>query len=180
MLLKEKMWKTVLDILFPKHCLNCYKKGTYLCDDCKALINISNRYETGVDYLDYLFWAGPYKDRIIKACLYAFNQKYVKELANELSDLIITYIRLMDNCPILKKQLSIIPMPISKKKLKKQGFNPSYEIALQISKKLNIPFGKDKTILLINDIYVPEMQEYAKKLKQKTSQEVWGLVVARQ
>lgn len=29
-----------LDLLFPRFCLGCQKEGTYLCDDCRALLNI--------------------------------------------------------------------------------------------------------------------------------------------
>ncbi len=31
----------ILDTLFPKFCLGCQKEGTYLCDDCRALLDIS-------------------------------------------------------------------------------------------------------------------------------------------
>ena len=37
----DKIKNLLLDILFPRFCLGCNKEGTYLCDDCKALLEIS-------------------------------------------------------------------------------------------------------------------------------------------
>ena len=37
----EKSKKFILDLLFPKFCLGCKKESTYLCDDCRALLDIS-------------------------------------------------------------------------------------------------------------------------------------------
>ena len=37
----EKPKGFALDLLFPKFCLGCQKEGTYLCDDCRGLLDIS-------------------------------------------------------------------------------------------------------------------------------------------
>lgn len=37
----NKIKKFSLDLLFPKFCLGCQKEGVYLCDDCRALLDIS-------------------------------------------------------------------------------------------------------------------------------------------
>ena len=31
----------LLDLFFPKLCLGCQKEGLYLCDDCRALLDVS-------------------------------------------------------------------------------------------------------------------------------------------
>ena len=31
-----------MDLFFPKFCLGCKKERTYLCDDCRALLDILN------------------------------------------------------------------------------------------------------------------------------------------
>lgn len=38
---KTKIKEFLLDILFPRFCLGCGAEGTYLCDDCKAILEIS-------------------------------------------------------------------------------------------------------------------------------------------
>jgi len=37
----KKIKELFLDLFFPKFCLGCQKEGTYLCDDCRALLDIS-------------------------------------------------------------------------------------------------------------------------------------------
>ena len=39
--LLSKIKEFLLNLLFPKFCLGCQKEGTYLCDDCRALLDIS-------------------------------------------------------------------------------------------------------------------------------------------
>ncbi|MBU3918576.1 hypothetical protein KKC63_01565 [Patescibacteria group bacterium] len=139
----NKALTKILDLFWPKQCLNCSKNGRYLCVDCQALINLSTRYEVNVDKLDYLFWTAPYKDKIVQSCLHCLKYRYVKDLAEELSDLIISYFNLLNNSPILEQtraqEIVIISVPMYKKDLKKRGFNHSEEIARSLSKKLGIP-----------------------------------------
>ena len=153
------MMEKILDLFWPKQCLNCSKEGGYLCLDCQALINLSTRYEVNIDELDYLFWTAPYKDKIIQSCLHYLKYQYVKELACELSDLIITYFSLLNNSPILGQErgqeIVIVSVPMYKKDLKKRGFNQSEEIARSLSEKLGIPLieqGLVKTKKTISQI----------------------------
>jgi len=140
---KTKFYSKILDLFWPKQCLNCSKQGKYLCIDCCALINLSTRYEINKDYLDYLLWAAPYKDKIVRACLHYLKYQYVKDLAQELADLIITYFNLLNNSPILAQKsgqgLAIVSVPLHKARMKERGFNQSEEIARSLSEKLGIP-----------------------------------------
>ena len=142
------MWKTkfylkVLDLFWPRQCLNCSKQGKYLCIDCCALINLATRYEVNIDYLDYLFWATPYKDKIVQSCLHYLKYQYVKDLAQELTDLIIAYFNLLNYSPILeqadRQAFVIVSVLLHKSRMKERGFNQSEEIARSLSKKLGIP-----------------------------------------
>jgi len=142
------MWKTkfylkILDLFWPKKCLNCSKEGKYLCADCQSLINLSTKYEIGRGELDYLFYAAPYKDKIVRTCLHYLKYQYVKELAKELADLIIAYFNLLNNSPILEQknwqEFAIVSVPLHKTRMKERGFNQSEEIARSLSKKLEIP-----------------------------------------
>lgn len=38
---ENKTKNFLLDLVFPKFCLGCQKEGTYLCDDCHALLDIA-------------------------------------------------------------------------------------------------------------------------------------------
>ena len=159
------MWKNnikkakefVLDILFPKFCINCGKEGSYLCQDCASLIDITERQYCPfcnppkivsdgrtcsscrkTKKLNGLYSATSYNNQIIKKLVYQFKYSYIKEISNPLSKLIISH---FDNLNKTRDILDhvLIPIPLHKKRLKKRGFNQSEEIAKELSKSLGIP-----------------------------------------
>ncbi len=146
----------ILDILFPKHCINCYRTGSFLCEDCKYLIEIlENQYchvcgkrLPSLNYtavckkcksatsLDGLYSACSYRDKITRKLITQLKFGLIKNLADPLSDLIISHFQL------LNKEFPntlLIPIPLNKKTLRKRGFNQSELIADNLSKKMNLP-----------------------------------------
>ncbi|HHE76898.1 MAG TPA: ComF family protein [Candidatus Parcubacteria bacterium] len=106
-----KIKNFAIELLFPKFCLVCGKEGSYLCQDCFSLIEISeNQYcpfcsspKIVADgrtcpscrpakNLDGLYSATSYNNYIIKSLIHQFKYSYVKELADSLSDLIIAHL----------------------------------------------------------------------------------------
>lgn len=106
-----KVKKFVIDILFPKFCLNCGKEGSYLCEDCFSLIDVSERQycpfcsipKIVLDgrtcpscrrskKLNGLYSAVPYNNSIIKKLIYQFKYSHIKELAKPLSSLITIHL----------------------------------------------------------------------------------------
>jgi len=37
----KNIYKYILDLIFPKRCLNCGREGSFLCDDCLSLIELN-------------------------------------------------------------------------------------------------------------------------------------------
>jgi len=147
---------SILDILFPKHCINCHRTGSFLCEDCKYLIEIlENQYcpvcgkrISSLNYtavckkcksktsLDGLYSACSYRDKVARKLIIQLKSGFIKNLADILSDLIISHFNL------LNKEFPnalLIPIPLSKKTLRKRGFNQSELIAINLSKKMNLP-----------------------------------------
>jgi len=154
-----------LDLFFPKFCLGCQKEGLYLCDDCRAILDISeydfclcskNPIRTPGTQgkcprcqhkkLSGLYSALPYKEKhLTKKLIYQFKYKpYLKDLAETLANIIIEHLILSqkntneiwapNGMPAI-----LIPVPISKEKLKDRGYNQSEEMAKELSKVLKIP-----------------------------------------
>ncbi len=146
----------ILDILFPKFCVNCGREGTYLCEDCLAVIDVSEYQYCAFCYpakivlngktcnsckkrkkLDELFCATSYDEKIVKKMLRLFKyEPFAKELSKPLSDLIITHFQILGKIPEIDL---IIPVPLHKNKLKNRGFNQSEKIALFIARFLKKP-----------------------------------------
>ena len=131
---------SILDILFPKFCLNCNREGQWLCEDCFSLIDIfEKQYCPSTTKLTNLYCATSYDNFIVKKLINQFKYKpYIKELSEPLSLLIITHLNKLENPPDFKEFI-LIPVPLRKNKLKQRGFNQACEIGQQLSKSLKIP-----------------------------------------
>lgn len=148
--------ESILDLLFPKFCLNCRKEENYLCQDCFSLIDIAERqycpfcpqpravvdgrtcnYCRRSKKLAGLYCAASYNNFIVKKLINQFKYKpYIKELAKPLSSLIIAHLINLNKQSTFQDYI-LIPIPLHKKKLKQRGFNQASEIAKELSKKLN-------------------------------------------
>jgi len=127
--------------------LNCQREGSFLCEDCQAILDISSSHqEFQTENLSDLYYPLEYKNPLIKNLIKRFKyEPFVKELAKDLTSLIIAHFQLLDPPPNFGGgDYVLVPVPLEKRKLKWRGFNQSEEIGKEISKFLNIP--------LINDI----------------------------
>ena len=152
----------LLDLFFPKFCLGCQKEGTYLCDDCRGILDICEfnyclcdrpsrllpEQKTGKcqkcqdKKLSGLYFALPYKDKILtKRLIYQFKyQPYLKDLAETLSSILIEhFIKTGKNTNEIWENSVLIPIPLNKKKFKERGYNQSEELAKELSKILQVP-----------------------------------------
>ena len=127
--------------------MNCQREGSFLCEDCQAILDISSSHqEFQTENLSDLYYPLEYKNPLIKNLIKRFKyEPFVKELAKDLASLIIAHFQLLDPPPNFGGgDYVLLPVPLEKRKLKWRGFNQSEEIGKEISKFLNIP--------LINDI----------------------------
>jgi len=146
------MWKKIknfiLDILYPKFCLNCGREGSYLCSDCQSTLEVSSSHtEYQTEEIKDLYFALPYQNQLIKNLIKLFKyQPFVKELSQPLSSLIITHFQLIEKSPADLAGYILMPVPLEKKKLKWRGFNQAEELAKELNSFLKIP--------LINEVLI--------------------------
>jgi len=148
----------ILDLLFPKFCLNCGKEENYLCDNCFSLIDILERQycpfcnspKVVIDNktcsfckrtknLTGLYCAASYENFIIKKLVNQFKYgSCIKELSKPLSFLITAHFNAL-GVKFTKAHIILIPVPLYKKKQKQRGFNQAEEIGKNLSEYLKIP-----------------------------------------
>jgi len=165
------MWKNLkeflLNIFFPKFCLNCQKEGDLLCQDCQALLEISEFqyclcqepkrvFQEGKcpkcrsKSLSGLYFALPYQNILTKNLIQRFKyEPFIKELAVPLSSLILNHFQCLENPPIFSSFV-FIPVPLDKKRIKWRGFNQAEEIGKELSRFFNVP--------LINNVLIKEKE----------------------
>lgn len=146
----------ILDLLFPKYCVNCRKLGSYLCPNCFSFLSFDtygiclvcdrpsfdnlthpscrNRYS-----IDGVFSGIVYKG-VAKKLLYVFKYKpYLSDLQHFLSDLF--YESLIQNETFhkaLEAKPVVAPIPLSATKLQKRGYNQSEILSLGLARKLKL------------------------------------------
>lgn len=153
----------ILDILFPKLCVNCQKEGSYLCQDCFSLVDISEKEYYFLKNLNGVFCPASYDNFIVKKLINQFKyQPYIKELAKPLAFLIIAYLTNLDKVQYLKDFI-LIPIPLHKNKLKVRGFNQAEELARALSRFLKLP--------LLNNVLIKTKQTPAQVELKKEERE---------
>lgn len=149
----------LLDLIFPKFCVNCKKPGDYICPDCFAFLSfdtksiclVCNRPSfNGLTHpgclsryaIDGSFTAITYNG-IAKKLIYNFKyDPYLTDLQNYLIDLFCeSLIQQEEFSNILQKSspnLIFVPIPLSSSKFRKRGYNQAEILANGLAKRLDI------------------------------------------
>jgi competence protein ComFC len=139
-----KIKETFFNLIFPKFCLGCKKEGFYFCQDCLATLEIFTFHEKfrGKNLAD-LYFPINYENFLVKKLIQNFKYPpLIKELKRELAQLIISHFLLLDKKPDFSDFI-LMPIPLSKKKLKWRGFNQAEEIAKELAEFFKIPLISD-------------------------------------
>lgn len=163
----KKIINIWLDFLFPKKCLICQKdNNSYLCFNCFKKLqikeptcpNCGQKNQLGElckhcqkNYIiKGVLVAGNLKDKNLANLIKFYKYNFIKDLAKPLSLFLINFLReqviknpiiLLNNKSQQKLNLndfSLIPVPLSNKRLKWRGFNQSQLLAKNIAKKFNL------------------------------------------
>ncbi|OQB05404.1 MAG: DNA utilization protein GntX [bacterium ADurb.Bin212] len=137
----------LLDLVYPKLCINCGKYGSFLCFNCYEKIDpchtdlcfycgrISKHGEICPlckkkykPYFRSVRWCGNYSG-VLKEIIHHYKYDGIIELSEVLSQL--AYNRII-NC-VNQKQPIIVPVPIHRSKEQMRGFNQSELIARKLS-----------------------------------------------
>ena len=118
---------TLIEYLFPPHCAGCKKTGYELCQECTE--HVRNSFPRT---LPHIYVGFSYQDPVVKHTLKALKFKKRKKLAEIIGELL--YERTIEDISdqhafSLKKEILLIPIPLSKKRFNERGFNQSELIA---------------------------------------------------
>lgn len=160
------IFKGFLDFLFPQKCLNCGIRGVIICDKClmsfpsPLILNVPNNRST--------FAATSYDDEIVKKIIWLLKYKGVRTLAKPLADLI--YHRLKTELwevelPTNMNSCVIIPVPLSRKRLKERGYNQAELIARSLSDKMSVRFLPDVLYKKKDTVSQVEIKDRKKRLE---------------
>lgn len=180
-----------LGLFFPSFCLGCNKEGTFLCQDCRSILEISEYHyclcgknplrlppgnkkgtcqKCRANKLSGLYFALAYKEKsLTRKLIHQFKyEPYIKTLAGVLSSIIIEHLVITkNNSDGIWQNAILIPVPLEKSKLKNRGYNQAQELAKELSKilEVNVISGnliKTRKTLSQKDLSAKERQENIK------------------
>ncbi|MBI2175221.1 MAG: ComF family protein [Parcubacteria group bacterium] len=149
--------RAVLATFFPDRCVGCQKSGTILCAVCRGQLHPCSASCVGCDVaqfddsslckrcarrehipLNKLFVVFSYRTPVVRASIHAFKYRNIRRLAPILAAGAEKF------APSLQKTLGketalVAPIPLSRRRLRKRGFNQSALIASEFSKFLALP-----------------------------------------
>lgn len=140
----------ILDLLFPKYCLECRKQGTYICSNCLVKVHkasficpfcksYSHNGETHLSCQSKTALSGAIAiwryEGVIRKAILALKYKFASDVALELVSLVDLNLE-----KSFKKTGVVIPVPLYQSRLKWRGFNQAQVLGKVFAKNMNLDF----------------------------------------
>ena len=123
--------RLALDLLFPRRCVGCQKEGLWICSACSDSLVVQGEERQVADRS--VTWLFDFDTPLVREILHNLKYNGVRELAEELGR-VVSGLRL----PGIS-QAVLIPVPLSKARLKTRGYNQAEELALVLGRLFDIP-----------------------------------------
>lgn len=112
---------TLLNFIFPTHCLSCRQYGEDLCLKCLASFPQAER-----QTLEWIYPIYDYRHKAVKEAIWLLKYKNHKRLAGVLAEAL--YARILEELSELSvmgnfHEPVLIPIPLSKERQRERGFN---------------------------------------------------------
>ena len=130
----------LLDLFFPITCFGCDKPGTYLCFKCFKKLKFlehDNLKLVEKNNLNNIFIAGNYQNKLLAKLIISFKYNNIKSLGYNLAQFLnffwegkIKTLEFEDKkLAATFKDILVIPIPLSKKRMRERSFNQSEILA---------------------------------------------------
>ena len=123
----------ILDLFFPKKCLECNISGKYICSSCLKKVK-KNGWNS-----DWVYSVWRYQ-KVIRKAILALKYKYSTDIAEELATHIA---RVLKRENITLDEACLVPIPLYWYRKNFRGFNQSEEVGKLVVRKMNWEFVPD-------------------------------------
>jgi len=144
--------KWVQSLIFPVYCLGCGKEGDFVCIKCDVVcpkislqrctfcLSVSLDGATCAEcvnnrFLDGVIVRGSYKIWLWRKLIHSWKYRHSRALDEKLSKYIIDCLFLL---PLEVSNFIVVPVPLTKKREKRRGFNQAKVLADALAKQLNL------------------------------------------
>lgn len=150
---------SLFDILFPKYCVYCKRKGNYLCKQCLGKSRLAKQIciecrRSSIDGLTHFKCKKPLSidgmvsvweyEKAVKKAILIIKYKFSFVLGQILADSLSFYLK--TNITALPKKAILVPIPLHPSRKKWRGFNQSEEVGKIIANKMGWQYN-DKILI---------------------------------
>lgn len=156
---------TILEFVFPVNCLVCHKTGTELCFEC-----LSDSKNAVRECARWIFPIFDYRHPPVKKAIWMLKYKNKRRLASIFA--ITLYEKMLEELPELAQFENfenpiIVPVPLSKERLKERGFNQTVLIIKELE-KINQKRKSLNFIINMDILYKQKETEHQARIKDRT------------
>jgi ComF family protein len=153
----------LLDLIFPRSCLNCGQESCWACPDCLGKIEIRKAFacpdcdkpNTDSSFcancqaqhsLNGLWISSSYQEPLISKLIKQLKYHYSREVAQVLSGILLGYLKenQIKHKLIAPASHLLIPVPLHQKRKRSRGFNQSELISDILSSRLSLKTITDR------------------------------------
>lgn len=137
----EKVFKILLDVIWPQFCLGCGQEGTLCCAKCLESLKIlplnplpwpgTNKF-----YFQACYVCLSYENVLIKKLIKTFKYKFLENISDLLADILYQQAKNIG----LPNNTVICNVPLHKKRKLERGFDQTELLAKKLSQRLNFPY----------------------------------------
>lgn len=141
------MWHVAIEALFPSRCTVCGTVGTFLCDTCRASIPPA---ELPTDKKIRAVWS--YKHPAVRQLIWNLKYEGIRAVAPVCAEALYDMIaedRAEESLVGDSGEMLVIPIPLSRARLKKRGYNHTEDIARAL-----VTSFSDSNLVLATDVLI--------------------------
>ena len=146
------LFNTILNVIFPTHCLVCAKNGVDLCFKCLSLSPSAER-----ESANWIFPLYDYRHPPIKKAIWLLKYKNKKNLAKIFA--LAMYDRILEELSELSvmenfREPILIPIPLSNQRKRERGYNQAELIGRYLIETDKINNKENKNYILEKNILI--------------------------
>ena len=162
----KKVFKILLDFIWPQFCLGCHSEGSLCCGFCLNDIILSEPkhiYWPAQEkiYFRACYSSCDYQNQLVQKLIKNYKYNYLENMAEPLLDILEKQARHL----ALSKDTIIVNIPLHPNKKRKRGFDQTELLAKKLSKRLNLLYSP----LLIRSKDNPPQAKLNKAARQKNA-----------
>jgi ComF family protein len=164
----QKFWMRFLNALFPTHCIACGKEGANFCSPCRERIPLRANFDS-VGIFSLWEYGHPYVRNALLGLKYKNKRMIAADIAEPLYDALFEQLseKSIFSDPIISHHYILVPIPLSKQRFKKRGYNQAELLAKELSRQNRTSFTLETGVLYkIKDTDTQvSVKDRAKRLK---------------